>query len=50
MPIILATWEAAITRIMVQGQSRQKSSRNPISKEKKLGVVAHLSSRDGKKT
>jgi hypothetical protein len=42
MPIILATWEAKIGRIVVPGQPRQKKKwmRLP-SHRKKLGVVAH---------
>jgi hypothetical protein len=42
--IILATWEAEIGRITVPGQLRpkkKKGSRNPISKERKLGRVAY---------
>jgi hypothetical protein len=31
-PIILATWEDEIWRIMVRGQPRQKVLKNPISK------------------
>jgi hypothetical protein len=31
-PVILATWDAEIRRIMVQGQTRANSSQYPISK------------------
>jgi hypothetical protein len=41
MPVILAMWEAKIRRITVPGQPRQKHSQDPISTEKKLGMVAH---------
>jgi hypothetical protein len=34
MPVILATWEAEIRRIMVPGQHKQNSSRDPISTDK----------------
>jgi hypothetical protein len=40
MHIILATWEAEIGRIVVQGQPRQKCFPDPISMEDKLGMVA----------
>jgi hypothetical protein len=32
MPVILATWEAEIRRIMVGGQSRQTVCETPVSK------------------
>jgi hypothetical protein len=32
MPVILATWEAEIRRITVQGQPRQIAGETPISK------------------
>jgi hypothetical protein len=35
MPVILATWEAEIRRIMVPGQPRQIVHETPISKKKK---------------
>jgi ArsR family metal-binding transcriptional regulator len=41
MPIILATWEAEIRRIMVQVQSRQKDRVTSIPMEKKLGMAVH---------
>jgi hypothetical protein len=39
MPIILATWEAVIGKIVVSGQPGQKSSQDPMSMEENLGVV-----------
>jgi hypothetical protein len=39
MSVILATWEAEMGRIKIPGQPRQKSLQDPISMEKKLGVV-----------
>jgi cobalamin biosynthesis protein CbiG len=39
MPVILATQEAEIRRIVVQGQPRQKKVHQiPLSTEKKMGV------------
>jgi hypothetical protein len=46
MPVILATWKAEIGRIVIPGQLGQKSLRDSISMEKKLGMVVnacHLS-------
>jgi hypothetical protein len=34
VPVILASWKTEIRRIVVQGQPRQNSSRDPISKNK----------------
>jgi hypothetical protein len=39
MLAILAAWELGIVRIMVQDQPGQKISQDPISTNKKLGVV-----------
>jgi hypothetical protein len=41
MPIILATWQVEIGRIMDQGQLRQKVCETPISTTKKLDMVRH---------
>jgi hypothetical protein len=41
MPVILATWEMAIRRIVVGGQPGQKICEAPISANKKLGMVTH---------
>jgi hypothetical protein len=40
MSVILATWEAEIRRIVIQGQPRQKVSETP-SLQKMLNVVVH---------
>jgi hypothetical protein len=39
-PVILATWQAEIRRIVVPGQPRQTFVRHNLS-EKNLGVVVH---------
>jgi hypothetical protein len=38
---ILAAQEVEIWRIMVRGQPRQKSSQDPISTNKNLGMMVH---------
>jgi hypothetical protein len=42
MPIILATWEAKIRRITVQGQPQAKNLQDPISAEKKCAWLYML--------
>jgi hypothetical protein len=39
-PVILATWEAEIRRIMLWGQPGEKGSQDPISTEK-AGVLIY---------
>jgi hypothetical protein len=39
--VILGSQKAVIRRITIRGQPGQKSSGNPISTNKKLGVLAH---------
>jgi hypothetical protein len=41
MPVIPATWEAEINRIMVLDQPRQKASKTSTS-TKKLDMVTHI--------
>jgi hypothetical protein len=50
MPVIPATWEAEIKRIVVSRKPRQKSSQDPSLNREKLGVVVHTChpSYDGK--